>query len=385
MMFGGTADVAADRPVAAVEDVKVWDLPVRLFHWLLVACVSASAITGYLLPPNWLELHIIAGSIIGGLIALRLIWGFTGTGHSRFHSFIFSPAATIAHAKEILAGDAPREAGHNPLAALMVFALLAVLSLIIITGFMVLGGQFKQGPLKAFLSFAAGVGARNFHSILAGILLALICGHLSGVVFESWRTQENLALSMVTGRKRGGFAHEARRVASRRGIAVLAAAVLSGPIVSASVSMSSLPPRGVTAIPTHDAWQSECGACHIAFHPSLLPAKSWSAIMAGLDRHFGEDASLDQARTMEIADFLVGHSAETQDTMPANLFRLVNPERPLEITATHFWQQAHRNIPVEVFTGKMVGAKQACNACHADAASGLFAPQSISIPQEKAP
>jgi cytochrome b len=362
--------------------VPVWDLPVRLFHWLLVLCVTAAAITGYLLPATWLQIHIVAGSAIGALVLLRLIWGFTGTRYSRFRSFTFSPAETVSHLKDLLAGTAPREAGHNPLAALMIFALLAVLSFIVISGLAVLGGQFKQGPLKAFLSFATGNQIKDLHSLFAAVLLALIGGHVGGVIFESWRTRENLARAMVTGKKRGGFAHELPRHAVRAGLALGAAGLLAVILVPAGSALMAMPPKGIVPHEADPAWKEECGACHMAFHPSLLPVASWTAIMGGLDRHFGEDASLDADKTKQITAFLVSHSAETQDSLPANVFRRVNPERPMEITATRFWQRKHDGIPASVFAMKQVGAKQNCGACHGDAASGMFAPQAISIPME---
>ena len=147
--------------------IRVWDLPVRLFHWLLVAGIAAASITGWLLPATWLKIHLIAGTTIGCLVLGRLVWGFTGTRYSRFRSFTFSPAATIAHIKDLMEGRAEREAGHNPLGALMVFALLACIGTIVLTGVAALGGLLKQGPLKAFMSFASGMTYREIHSAVA--------------------------------------------------------------------------------------------------------------------------------------------------------------------------------------------------------------------------
>ncbi|MGB9141926.1 MAG: cytochrome b/b6 domain-containing protein, partial [Aestuariivirga sp.] len=219
-----TPDETGDAPA---RPVKVWDLPVRLFHWLLVACVGAAAVTGWLLPVTWLQVHLIAGTVIAGLVLGRTVWGFTGSRYSRFRSFMFSPESTLAHVKDLMEGRVQREAGHNPLGALMVFALLGCISLLVVTGVMALGGVFKQGPLKTFISFATAATTRDVHSVVAWILLALIGGHVAGVVFESWRTRENLAAAMVTGSKRSGFAHEAPMAWPRSGVALLVSALLA--------------------------------------------------------------------------------------------------------------------------------------------------------------
>ena len=78
-----------------VGQVEVWDLPVRLFHWMLVASVGVAAFTGYLLPANWLQVHLVSGTFIAALVGLSGAMGFHGTWFSRFRSFVFSPTATL--------------------------------------------------------------------------------------------------------------------------------------------------------------------------------------------------------------------------------------------------------------------------------------------------
>lgn len=370
----------ADRP--AKRGVTVWDVPVRVFHWLLVASVAAASVSGFLLPVNWLTFHLIAGSTVAALVLWRLVWGFTGSTYSRFASFFYGPHVVLAHLRAVARGDKSREAGHNPLGAMMVFALLPALSGIVITGVAVLGGAYKQGPLKSFLSFSAGWGARDIHGLLAYVLLALVAGHIAGVVFESTRTGENLAVSMVTGRKRAGLIHvlmpKRPAVAATHAVCV----VLAVTSIGGSYWLSLLPAHGVPAMSANAAWATECSACHIAFHPSLLPDASWRRMMAGLEDHFGEDASLDAATAPAITAFLAANASEHWDTLPANRLRAVNTEKPLEITATAFWTRTHAKIGSEVFAAKPVGAKQNCAACHGDAVTGMFAPQNIDIPEE---
>lgn len=362
--------------------VSVWDLPIRLFHWALLACVAVAGVTGFFLPPSWLNVHVWSGVGVGVLILLRLLWGVTGSTYSRFSNFTLSPRSVLHHLKEIRAGHVQREGGHNPLGAWMVVALLLTLSGIVVTGLAVLGGMFKQGPGKGFLSFSLGEWMREPHELLAFLLLALVAAHIAGVIFESRRTAENLARAMVSGKKRGGFV-PARRVFSAKPVLAASVAVVGLAAVTAAVQhFAAAAPFGVPAFTANETWKTECGDCHMAFHPTLLPAQSWAQIISSLDDHFGEDASLPEAKAQEIAAFLVANAAETSDSFAANRFRRVSAERPLEVTASPFWVRRHDDLGEAVFKAEPIKAKQNCTACHGDAEAGVFAPQNISIPKE---
>ena len=364
------------------RDVPVWDVPVRLFHWSLLACVVVAGLTGFLFPPNWLDVHVWAGAGVGALILLRLVWGVTGPTYSRFRNFTLSPSAVIAHLKDIRASHVQRDGGHNPLGAWMVVALLLTLSAIVVTGLMLLGGLFKQGPGKGVLSFSMGDLMREPHELLAFLLVALVVAHIAGVVFESRRSAEDLARAMVTGKKREGFI-PARHTRAAKPVLAASVVLLGGAALAwAVVQLNSAAPFGVPTFTANATWKKECGDCHMAFHPTLLPAQSWAQIMSGLDDHFGEDASLPEAKVQDIAAFLAANAAETSDSFAANRFRQVNKEHPLEITATPFWVRRHDGIADAVFKAEPIKSKQNCAACHGDAEAGAFAPQTISIPQE---
>jgi cytochrome b len=362
--------------------VRVWDLPVRLFHWLLVASCGTALATGFLLGASWLSLHIWAGGVVAALIAARVVWGFTGPTYARFRNFILSPAAVIAHVRDIAAGKVHRDGGHNPLGAWMVTSFFLALAAVCVTGFVMLGGMFKQGPLKAFYSFASGRLVREPHEVLAWLMLALIAAHVAGVAFESMRSKENLARAMVTGLKDEGFIPARRTYSAKPAVAVLFVAAMGAVLAWAGISANALPGFGVKQVTADAAWQKECGDCHMAFHPTLLPAASWASIMTSLDDHFGEDASLPAETAAAIAAYLQANSAETSDALPANVFRKVSATRPLEITQTPFWLRLHDEIPESTFKAAPVNSRQNCAACHGDAAAGTFAPQAISIPKE---
>lgn len=133
-------------------------------------------------------------------------------------------------------------------------------------------------------------------------------------------------------------------------------AALGGSLALVLVYLARLPPRGVRELAQNPAYTEECGTCHDAYHPSLLPAASWQAMMAGLEDHFGEEVR--------------------------NRFRTVDPAQPLRVTATPYWRRRHAEIPVTVFARASIRTKTRCSACHRDAATGRFDDQAIAIPKE---
>lgn len=373
------------NPAAGAErgSTLVWDLGVRVFHWGLVLAVAACGYTGFIAPPNWLNIHLAAGTAIAVLVVFRVVWGFTGSTYARFNSFTVSAAALRQHVAHIREGRRVRHLGHNQAGAVMVYSLIAVLALLIVSGVLAQGGAVKQGPLAFALSFEIGWTAREVHELLAFGLLAMIAAHWAGVAFESWRLRENLARAMITGRKHAEGAEKPEPPSmarpARAGTILLGLAALAIPGVAA---LSELPAKGVPIAPLDPAYAKACGDCHLAYHPSLAPAASWAKTMDGLDDHFGENATLDPATAAKLRDYLAGNASERFDTRAANLLRRVDAAKPEQITAAPAWKRIHREIPDAVFKSKAVGAKGACKACHKDADTARFDPQRIAIPKD---
>jgi len=210
--------------------------------------------------------------------------------------------------------------------------------------------------------------------------------HIVGAVFEGLRTKENLVKSMVTGDKeaRNGD-HDLPEVSARPLWVTVIFGAFMGGLVWLWIFFSAVPSFGVPAPVPNPTYADECSACHMAYPPSLLPAKNWGSLMATLDDHFGEDASLGQAATDEITTWLFENAADSVDTKPAHVFSRTNPEAPLAITGTPFWKNTHRAIPDAVFTRPPIYDNGNCVACHSDAESGAFYPANISIPKETTP
>lgn len=181
---------------------SVWDLPTRLFHWLLVLAVAVGALTGFFGPEWLLSLHAWSGYGLAALILFRLAWGFFGSEYSRIDSFAFPPRTVIRHLRDLVKGRAAHSVGHNPAGAAMIFALAGILTGILVTGLMALGGQEKQGVLADIVPYDLGHAAGEIHEILTILLLGMVALHVAGVVMESRRGPSNLIVAMITGRKR---------------------------------------------------------------------------------------------------------------------------------------------------------------------------------------
>jgi cytochrome b len=367
---------------APADATRVWDLGVRVFHWLMVAAVAIALVTGLFGPRNSLTIHIAAGAAIGGLVASRVVWGLTGSTYARFSSFPVDLPAIEADLAGLVAGRRPRYRGHNPLGSLMALALLVVVALSVTTGVITLGGVDKQGPLAFAAPFAAGKLAQRIHLALAYGLLALIAGHLLGVAYESIQAHTNLPLAMITGKKAASATDHAVRPAKAKPVlAGLCVLILMTGAVHQIVALSARPAFGVPAGPLDPTYAQECGSCHMAYPPSLSPSARWIAIMDGLPDHFGEDASLDPGLTSRIRAYLTMNAAEKWDTRAAHELQRSNAQDPLRLTATPFWIRMHQGIPESIFKSRAVGAKGACEKCHSDASTGRFDPQDIHIPE----
>jgi cytochrome b len=364
--------------------VKVWDLPTRLFHWLLVCLVVIGIWTGFVTPEWWMGVHVWAGYGLVALMVFRLVWGVFGSEYSRIVSFTYPPRHTFEHLRGLLLLRPPHYLGHNPTGALMVFVLTAVLIALVVTGLLVLGGEEKQGPLSAIISYAVGFAAKQVHFWLVIVLLILVTSHIAGVVAESLITHDNLVRAIITGWKQ--LPPEApvptlRPARPLRAVALLV--ILAAGAVGTLQWLSRFPvPHRLRLLPQNPVYQQECGACHYALHPSLLPAASWAGLMTSLGEHFGEDASLDGPTTRSLTTWLVDNAAETFDTESANRFRVAAVDDPYRVSSTPYWVGKHAGIPPEVFGRQSIQSKVNCPACHRDAESGRFDDQAIAVPQE---
>jgi cytochrome b len=185
---------------AALRAVRVWDLPTRLFHWTLAASVTALAITGNV-GGNALVWHMRLGLLVMTLLVFRLLWGLVGGRWSRFASFVRWPGTLWRYLRGPHRSDDHFEVGYNPLGALSVLAMIALLALQVATGLVVDDEIATTGPLNRFVANATGLAATSWHKGWGQWgLAALVALHLVAIGVHRWRGV-NLVKPMISGDK----------------------------------------------------------------------------------------------------------------------------------------------------------------------------------------
>ena len=192
--------------------IRVWDLPIRLFHWLLVACVLGSLICVNI-GGNAIQWHAYFGYSILTLLIFRIIWGFIGSTHARFASFLPNREAITNY----LQGKSPRFLGHNPIGALSVFALLLVLSIQAVTGLFVDDEIAFQGPLSKYLSESSVSFLSEIHESNQVVIYTLIAIHIAAIWYYKKLKGEDLIRPMISGDKEIDPSEEAKYLPSDLG------------------------------------------------------------------------------------------------------------------------------------------------------------------------
>lgn len=198
-----------------MQRVLIWDIPTRLFHWLLAAgFLTAFVIAqfggkrGALFP-----YHSMLGIVVGVMVLLRVLWGIIGTRHARFGSFLFGPGAVIEYLKGVVTGHGRKHVGHNPASSYAIFAMLGLVLVIVASGLLMSRGN------EAF---------EEIHSIAVYVLLGVVAVHVIGVVIHTLRYRENITVSMVTGTKEAEQSQAIRSSAPLSGgLAVLVIALIA--------------------------------------------------------------------------------------------------------------------------------------------------------------
>jgi cytochrome b len=189
------------NPNGSPRVILVWDLPTRLFHWLLAIFVIISFLTGNI-GGNAMQYHEWSGFTILVLILFRMIWGFVGSRESRFVTFVKSPSAVARYSVTLLQKDSPRCLGHNPLGGWSIIAMLFALWVQAATGLFANDDIATEGPLYPWLSKATSDALTRIHRLNQEVIIALVSIHVLAVLFYFFYKRENLVVPMVTGVKR---------------------------------------------------------------------------------------------------------------------------------------------------------------------------------------
>ena len=190
--------------------ILVWDLPTRVFHWLL----AASFLGAYLSAESerYRDIHVVLGYTLLGLIAFRLLWGFIGSRYAQFRSFLFMPGEIVAYVTSVFKAKPAHYVGHNPAGSVSVYLLLALGIAVGITGVVVfqdIGGDMLE----------------ELHEMTAYAMLTIVALHVVGVLVSSVMHRENLVRSMITGLKSAQPNEGIRRAHAWLGVIMLAVVV----------------------------------------------------------------------------------------------------------------------------------------------------------------
>jgi cytochrome b len=179
--------------------IRIWDLPTRLFHWLLALCVVGLVVTGRM-GGNLLEWHFLMGYTVFALLLFRLVWGFIGGRWSRFASFIYAPATLWRYVRG--QGDLVHDLGHSPLGAGSVFAMLLVLAAQVGTGLFADDEIATTGPLARFVSTETSLMLTGYHKTIGQwLLIVLVLLHVAAIAYYRFAKGKHLVGAMVHGDK----------------------------------------------------------------------------------------------------------------------------------------------------------------------------------------
>lgn len=190
--------------------VLVWDLPLRVFHWLLAGSFVGAFLTAE--SERWRDVHAVLGYTALAMVAFRVLWGVFGTRYARFGALPLAPRRALAYLRSLVSARPEHHVGHNPAGSLAIYALLILAAATALTG------------LAAFADGGKWLG--ELHEGVANAMLAVVVVHIAGIVVGSLAHRENLAAGMLTGRKRG--APGAGISQSRRFVAVALVGLVVG-------------------------------------------------------------------------------------------------------------------------------------------------------------
>jgi cytochrome b len=193
--------------------ILVWDIPTRLFHWLLAASFAGAFLTAE--SERYRDVHVALGYLLLALIGFRVVWGLVGTRYARFRSFAFRPSQVLSYLRSLLRGSPQHYVGHNPAGSWVIYGLLLLGVLSGVTGY-------------ATYNELGGEAFEELHEAFASAMLALVTLHVGGVIVSSLLHRENLVGSMLSGYKKGQAAEGIRNARWLTGTLLAAGAIALG-------------------------------------------------------------------------------------------------------------------------------------------------------------
>jgi cytochrome b len=211
------------------EKRLVWDLPLRLFHWLLVASMVASYFTAKFIDDR--QWHFYVGYWTIGLLVFRILWGFFGPRHARFTSFIHSPSAIWLYVKGMFQRGSAPSIGHNPVGGLMVLLMLVLMSIQAATGLFTTDAIIWAGPYNPSVSESTASFLSTVHNWNFNIIIAAVIMHVAAILFYAFYKQQNLVVPMLNGHKPAALVPEHEAISGSQLLKALVMSLLSAGFV----------------------------------------------------------------------------------------------------------------------------------------------------------
>jgi len=360
--------------------VFVWPMSTRIIHWMLAITFTTAFITSFY--EDMLHNHIALGFIFGIMIVYRIIWGFIGPRYARFSTFKLNLSQLKFYFVEKIQ-DRWRAipAGHNPASSWFTIWAMIMGSIIVTSGMLLYGIQEAKG----ILSFLNDRYYNNMdiimlvHQIASYIFLFWVFLHISGVMIEQFYHKTNMVFAMITGFKRAkGDDTEVSKKLNFFAYSIIVIAIGTYTFITSS-NYNFLTSQKFTSIDykaQNPIFVEKCGDCHNIYPPFLLPKKSWSRVMGGLDNHFGEEiteANITKSQQITIKKFLYANSADTSTRESSvKIMKSLGKRAPKAITKTPYWRETHKDIPLNVFKTKKIKDKSNCIACHKNFDDGML-------------
>ena len=228
------------------QQVRVWDGPLRVFHWLLVLSVFTALLTGWLGGSSWIDWHARAGLTIIGLLSFRIVWLLLGSTYARLSTLLCS----LLSLPQYLRGEW-RQLGHNPLGVLSVFAMLGMLSWQAVSGLFTNDGSIYTGPLYKLISSSLSTDITRLHKLGMWIIIGLIAVHVLAIVAHLVLKKHNLVKPMITGQTEQEYPEQKSAQGGHWLAFVFALIIALGAVYLASGEWQSKPPPAPVSAP---AW-----------------------------------------------------------------------------------------------------------------------------------
>lgn len=354
----------------------IWTFVNRFLHYFLILTFALSYLSADI--DALFLVHIVCGVLFGAGVILRVIWGFMGTKHSRFWDFNYR--GILEYLTSIL-GNKKHYIGHNPASSVAIILMLGFGFLVVFSGLLQYGAEQNSGifaPL--FFTYSYFYMGDDLHEFFANCLLFIVAIHFCGSLIDKFWSKGDALDSMLNGYKRTQKDESVSLNLAQKAIFAFFLVFLFALFLYLLYPKNTLLRPSAQDFFTQDSnktafgeYKQECGSCHIAYAPFLLPKSAWDSMMSDLENHFGDDASLEEETHARIAAFLEKYASDVVDTK----FTQQKESQQIAITKTPYWEIAHRKLNPKIFTTEAIKSKANCQTCHKDAESGIFAKNAV--------